>query len=168
MPEPVVFAIDRYDWMARQLAERCNLAEGRVERRTFPDAERYLRIITPVAERDVVLVGGTVDNTDTLNLYDLACGLVAEGARRLTIVCPYFGYATMERAVQPGEWQERDNSLPLGRFFPGEIPSLTHLQPIDKLDAPGGVLPTNPSRNPLFGLRWLDTALNLLAWCGTP
>ena len=28
---------------------------------------------------------------------------MTEGARRLTIVCPFFGYATMERAVLPGE-----------------------------------------------------------------
>jgi len=53
--------------------------------------------------RDVALLGGTVSDTATLELYDLACALVKYGARTLTIVIPYFGYSTMERAVKPGE-----------------------------------------------------------------
>jgi ribose-phosphate pyrophosphokinase len=48
-------------------------------------------------------VGGTTSDVDTLELYDLACGAVAWGARRLTLVIPYFGYATMERAEVDGE-----------------------------------------------------------------
>jgi ribose-phosphate pyrophosphokinase len=100
--EPVVFAIDRYDWLARQFVA-AGLSAGEVDRKPFPDGERYVRCATPVAGRDVVLVGGTVDDAATLDLYDLACGLVAAGARRLTLVVPYFGYATMERATAPGE-----------------------------------------------------------------
>ena len=102
MGEPVVFAIDRYEWLARHFVA-AGLLGGEVERRAFPDGERYHRCATPVADRDVVLVGGTVDDAATLDLYDLACGLVAAGARRLTLVVPYFGYATMERAMAPGE-----------------------------------------------------------------
>ena len=76
---------------------------GLVETKTFPDGERYLRLASSVDGCDVVLVGGTITDADTLELYDLACGLVKMGARRLTIVVPYFGYATMERATKSGE-----------------------------------------------------------------
>jgi ribose-phosphate pyrophosphokinase len=38
-----------------------------------------------------------------LEIYDLACALVKQGAQRLTLVMPYFSYATMERAVKTGE-----------------------------------------------------------------
>lgn len=69
----------------------------------FPDGERYMRISTPVDAREVVLVGGTTSDAATLMLFDLACAIVRYGARRLTLVIPYYGYATMERAVQPGE-----------------------------------------------------------------
>ena len=50
-----------------------------------------------------MLVGGTGSNDDTLELFDMACGLVQEGARPLTMVLPYFGYVTMDRAGKPGE-----------------------------------------------------------------
>ena len=69
----------------------------------FPDGERYLQITTPVDGREVVLLGGTVSDAATLMLFDLGCSLVRCGARRLTLVVPYYGYATMERAVHPGE-----------------------------------------------------------------
>lgn len=74
-----------------------------VETRMFPDGERYQRIGAEVHGCEVALVGGTVSEADTLELYDLACGLVENGARFLTLVVPYFGYSTMERAVRPLE-----------------------------------------------------------------
>ena len=77
--------------------------EGYVTNKDFPDGERYLRIDSAVEQQDVVLIGGTISDSDTLELYDLANGLVKYGAKSLTIVVPYFGYATMERAVQYGE-----------------------------------------------------------------
>jgi ribose-phosphate pyrophosphokinase len=76
---------------------------GRVEVNEFPDGERYQRVDSPVAGKDVALVGGTVSDSDTLELYDLACGLVQCGARSLTLLIPFFGYSTMERAAHPGD-----------------------------------------------------------------
>ncbi len=74
-----------------------------VARKNFPDGERYLRIESDVYARDVVLLGGTPTDPDWLELYDLGCAISRAGARSLAIVMPYFGYATMERAVLPGE-----------------------------------------------------------------
>lgn len=76
---------------------------GQLERKTFPDKERYFRIVDDVRGCDVVLLGGTVSDEDTLEIFDLASGMVRYGARSLTLVVPYFGYSTMERAVKPGE-----------------------------------------------------------------
>ncbi len=76
---------------------------GNVARVDFPDGERLLRIVEDVDGEEVVLVGGTTDDSSTLELYDLATGLVTHGARRLTLVVPYFGYSTMERSTRPGE-----------------------------------------------------------------
>src|SRR5262249_33151350 len=72
-------------------------------RKTFPDGERYLRLMNAPWARDVVLLGGTPSDLDWMELYDLACAISRAGARSLAIVMPYFGYATMERAVHPGE-----------------------------------------------------------------
>ena len=79
------------------------LREALVEVKTFPDGESYHRFIDSPVGKHVVIVGGTVSDTETLELYDMACHCVKAGVRSLTLVIPYFGYSTMERAVQPGE-----------------------------------------------------------------
>jgi ribose-phosphate pyrophosphokinase len=103
MPEPLVFATAAYDYLGRAIADGAGWELGTVARKTFPDGEHYLRVDTDPADRDVVLVGGTIDDATTLELYDLAHGLAGCGAYRLRLVMPFYGYSTMERAVKPGE-----------------------------------------------------------------
>lgn len=99
----LVFASSRYTDMRDALCQRPGMTCGAVQRLHFPDGERYQQIVDDIAAHDVVLIGGTVSDTDTLEIYDLACTLVDGGARSLTLVIPYFGYSTMERAVHRGE-----------------------------------------------------------------
>jgi ribose-phosphate pyrophosphokinase len=103
MTAPLVFSIASYEPLAQQIADACGWERGAVARTRFPDGERYQRVETDPADRDCVLVGGTPSDADTLELYDLACGLVGGGAYRLRLVIPFFGYSTMERAVRAGE-----------------------------------------------------------------
>jgi len=87
-------------------AELCALGvgvPGEIERETFPDGERGLRLASPVADADAILVGGTGTDAATLELYDLACALVECGLHALTLVVPYFGYSTQERPSKEGE-----------------------------------------------------------------
>ncbi len=100
---PLVFSTSSYAYLGNSVAELGEWQLGRVARKEFPDGERYQRLETDCADRDVVLIGGTITDRDTLELYDLACGLVLEGAYRLRLVIPFFGYSTMERAVRAGE-----------------------------------------------------------------
>jgi ribose-phosphate pyrophosphokinase len=101
--EPLVLAMPAYETMAAGLAQALGAELGTVERRRFPDGELYQRIASPIADRDVLLVGGTVDEAASLALFDLGCAIAKYGARRLDLVVPYFGHSTMERAVKPGE-----------------------------------------------------------------
>jgi ribose-phosphate pyrophosphokinase len=103
MTKPLVYSIERYAYLAKAIADGTGWELGNVERRTFPDGEHYRRIDTDPADRDVILVGGTVDDSATLELYDLACGVVTGGAYRLSMVMPFYGYSTMERSVRHGE-----------------------------------------------------------------
>lgn len=100
---PLVFALERYTYLADAIAAGTGWDRGTIDRKTFPDGEHYRRIETDPADRDVVLVGGTVDDAATLELYDLACGIVTGGAYRLSMVMPFFGYSTMERQIRHGE-----------------------------------------------------------------
>jgi ribose-phosphate pyrophosphokinase len=99
----LVFAIRSYAELARQVCGHHGFEAGSVDTHEFPDGERSLRLLRSVERRNVVLVGGTVSDADTLELFDLACGLVHYGAQSLSLVIPYFGCSTMERAVRPGE-----------------------------------------------------------------
>ena len=95
----MIFATSAY----RALAEKLGPPAAEVETKLFADGERYLRLKTDPAGRDAVVLGGSIGDADTLELYDLACGVVEAGARSLTLVIPYFGYSTMERASAPRE-----------------------------------------------------------------
>jgi ribose-phosphate pyrophosphokinase len=99
----IVFSTHSYDHLRVDLAGRPGFEAGEIERRSFPDGELYRRIASPVEGRDAVVVGGTVNDEDTLEIYDIACALVTQGVHTLTLVLPYYGYQTMERAVREGE-----------------------------------------------------------------
>lgn len=103
MSAPLVFSTRVYSQMASEIGWLCGGERGVTEVREFPDGERGQRIVTLVGSRDAVLVGGTVSDEQTLELYDLACGLVDKGVRSLTLVIPYFGHSTQERSVRQGE-----------------------------------------------------------------
>lgn len=99
----LLVSIDRYAYLEAEFAAAGGYERGVVERKRFPDGERYLRLVSEVWGRDVVLLGGTPNDDDWLEVYDLGYAISRAGARSLSIVMPYFGYATMERAVLRGE-----------------------------------------------------------------
>lgn len=99
----ILFAIKDYEYLAEKVMACGAFEKGELEVSHFTDGERYQRIISQIENRNVVLIGGTVNDGATLELYDLASSLVSYGANSLTLVIPYFGYSTMERAVLSGE-----------------------------------------------------------------
>lgn len=106
--EYVVYATEPYEYLARELcgqkiSRQKTFRMGGLERKTFPDGERWLRVTNNVYGKNIVLLGGTIDDRSTLEIFDLASGLVALGAENLSIILPYFGYSTQERAVLAGE-----------------------------------------------------------------
>jgi len=99
----LLYATTSYCDLRDEIADQTQGEIGQLARKTFDDGEFYHRIIDDVAGRDVVLIGGTISEPETLELFDVSCGLVSGSARSLTIVAPYLGYSTMDRAVIPGE-----------------------------------------------------------------
>jgi ribose-phosphate pyrophosphokinase len=103
MSKKLVFTIPSYEYMRPAFLAAGDFEVGDVERKIFPDGERYLRLAADSWGRDVVLLGGTPTDLDVLEIYDLGYAISRAGAHSLALVMPYFGYATMERAVRPGE-----------------------------------------------------------------
>ncbi len=94
--KPVLFATKSYGYMLSQFQALADFEAGVCHR------EQETGIVTAVgasvAGRDVVIIGGTIDHTETLDLYVLANAVFEDGALSMTIVIPYFGYSTMERS----------------------------------------------------------------------
>ncbi len=113
--KPILFATSKYDYLKKQLLASGRFEDGvvarsqdkdgtpRLEDVPFPDGERYHRLLTDVDDREVVLIGGCVDDRETMELFDLGTALVMNGAVRLKLIIPYLAYSTMERAIYAGE-----------------------------------------------------------------
>jgi ribose-phosphate pyrophosphokinase len=101
--QALLFSTQAYSYLQEKILALGGFQKGEVEVKVFPDGERYQRILSDVEGRNVVLLGGTPTDSDTLEVYDLASAIAKYGAKALTIVIPYFGYSTMERAVKTGE-----------------------------------------------------------------
>lgn len=99
----ILFATRAYAALGRRVAEAAGCRPGIVHAETWKDGELYQRIETAVEDRDVALVAGTDTEAGTLEAYDLAFALCGQGAHRLTLLIPFFGYGTMERAWLPGD-----------------------------------------------------------------
>jgi ribose-phosphate pyrophosphokinase len=99
----LLFTLPSYEYMRPRLLAAGDFEVGEIERKSFPDGERYMRLVAEPWGREVVLLGGTPTDLDALDVYDLGYAISRAGARSLSLVMPYFGYATMERAVRPGE-----------------------------------------------------------------
>ncbi len=103
MNKKLLFTIPSYEYMRSSFLAAGDFEVGAIDRKIFPDGERYLRLAADSRGRDVVLLGGTPSDLDALEVYDLGYAISRAGAHSLSLVMPYFGYATMERAVRPGE-----------------------------------------------------------------
>ena len=96
-----LFYTERYKYLAEKLAKDIPL--GEFERKTFSDGETYFRFKESLKGKDVIILGGTVSDEETLDIFDMACAASMYGAKSINLVIPYFGYSTMERAVNSGE-----------------------------------------------------------------
>jgi len=101
--QKLLFTIPSYEYMRPRILAAGDFEVGAIERKNFPDGERYMRLAADSWGRDVVLLGGTATDLDVLDVYDLGYAISRAGAHSLALVMPYFGYGTMERAVRPGE-----------------------------------------------------------------
>src|SRR3954462_6918174 len=71
----LLFTIPSYAYLEPSFLAAGKLEHGTIDRKHFPDGERYLRILEDLNGRDVVLLGGTPTDADWLEVFDLACGI---------------------------------------------------------------------------------------------
>ncbi len=118
MAPKIIFSTFAYNYLKNEVLELGKYEEGSIQSKSFPDGEIYHKIDTEVQGRDIILIGGTIDESNTMELYDFAQGIAHQGANSLKIIIPYFGYSTMERAVKPGEIVKAKNRALLFSSIP--------------------------------------------------
>ena len=69
----------------------------------FPDGERYVRLLGPLAGDHVVLVQTTYPDPAAMEAFLLADAIRDAGAKRLTAVIPYYGYGRQDKRFLDGE-----------------------------------------------------------------
>ena len=89
---------------AKSLVQAVPCETGEWECRRFPDGETYVRYLTPVKDRDVVLICA-LDNPDgkIMPVYLAAKTAHELGARRVGLVIPYLPYMRQDARFQEGE-----------------------------------------------------------------
>lgn len=100
----ILFAMPGNEAFTLHLDRAISCEVGQLEMRRFPDGESYIRLHSPVRDRDVVFVC-TLDHPDEkmMALY-LAVSTARElGARRVGLVAPYLAYMRQDARFQEGE-----------------------------------------------------------------
>lgn len=92
-----------YGYLADGMSGHGNFEVGAVNRTERDGKPFFSKLESDVRGREVVLVTGTINDDETMELYHTARAIVDAGALSLTIVLAYYGYGTMERKVKPGE-----------------------------------------------------------------
>ncbi len=99
-----MIAMPGNDAMAQALARILHADIGQVEIHAFPDGETYLRFLTDLRDRAVVLVY-TLDrpNEKILPLLFAAAAARELGVANIGLVAPYLAYMRQDRRFKPGE-----------------------------------------------------------------
>jgi ribose-phosphate pyrophosphokinase len=102
--KPLLFAMPGNEELTHLLTSIFGADLGLLETRVFPDGESYVRLVSDVQGRSVVLVC-TLDrpNAKTLTLLFAAHAARDLGASHVALVAPYLGYMRQDKRFRPGE-----------------------------------------------------------------
>lgn len=91
--------------LAKKVAKKTGLKLANVERRTFPDGETYVRLKDDVKGKEAVIIQSThyPQNDLLVELFFLVSALKDNGAKKIKVVIPYFGYGRQDRIFLAGE-----------------------------------------------------------------
>ena len=104
MTGPVVFNLHGHPDIARALLSISGAEPGEFQWRQFPDGETYLRLMSPVQGRDVLILCG-LEQPDPrfLPLSFLVSAARDMGAARVGLVAPYLAYMRQDKRFHEGE-----------------------------------------------------------------
>ena len=100
---PLVVAGSASKPFAEALARELGTTLAHAEHKRFPDGEGYVRLHADARGKDVLVVQSTAPDPNLVELLLWLDAAREAGARTVTAVVPYFGYARQDRTFHPGE-----------------------------------------------------------------
>lgn len=89
--------------LAQEIAEVAGFEYIKAETQRFPDGECYTRLSVESLDDDVAIVQNTYPDGNLIEMLLIEDAVRSLGAKSVTLVIPYFGYARQDRVFKPGE-----------------------------------------------------------------
>jgi ribose-phosphate pyrophosphokinase len=89
--------------VAEELSQILNIPKANIISKRFPDTELYVRILDNIKNEHVVIVQTTYPDPNLVELFLLQNAADEAGAKKITVVIPYYGYARQDTLFQEGE-----------------------------------------------------------------
>ena len=89
--------------IAQDLCKQLKASYIKTISKRFPDGELYIRILDKVSKKNVVIIQTTYPDQKIVELLLLQDALKEAGAKKITVVIPYFGYARQDKKFNDGE-----------------------------------------------------------------
>jgi len=89
--------------VAEDLSKELKIPLANTISKRFPDDEFYMRILDNISGKHVIIVQTTYPDPNIIELFLLQNAAVEAGAKEISVVIPYFGYARQDTKFQEGE-----------------------------------------------------------------
>src|SRR6185312_125634 len=100
----IYFSLPSNEELTKTLAQKSKAEVGKVEIRYFPDKETYIRVLSDVKQKHVVLVCTLHQPDDKLlPLYFLSQTIKLLGATSVNLISPYLAYMRQDKVFNEGE-----------------------------------------------------------------
>ena len=100
----IIFAFPEYQKIADSIITKLSCEKGELTLRNYPDKESYVRILSEVKDKNVILVCGLDDpNQRIMSLIFFSETAREFGAKKIYLVAPYLGYMRQDKRFNDGE-----------------------------------------------------------------
>jgi len=89
--------------IAQDLSKILKIPLARIISKRFPDKEFYFRIVDDIKDKNVIIVQTTYPDPNLVELFLMQNAAEEAGAKKITVVIPYYGYARQDTKFQEGE-----------------------------------------------------------------
>ena len=89
--------------IAKDLCKDLQASLAKTISKRFPDDELYIRILDDISKEHVVIIQTTHPDQKIVELFLLQEAVKEAGAKKITVVIPYFGYARQDKKFKDGE-----------------------------------------------------------------